>query len=102
VLIVQHLRIPNHPRQGANALTNLLYWVVNAHKLRISTVNRNLVTVQITHWTVTYPAIGNRFAMGWIPPTTTFYYGQRSKCADLPELLHNLHFVWFWSLPCFL
>jgi len=25
--------------------------------------------------------------MGWIPPTTTFYYGQRSKCADLPELL---------------
>jgi len=41
------------------------------------------VTVQITHGTVTYPAIGNRFAMGWIPPTTTFYYGQRSKCADL-------------------
>jgi len=28
--------------------------------------------------------------MGWIPPTTTFYYGQRSKCADLPELLPTL------------
>jgi len=27
--------------------------------------------------------------MGWIPPTTTFYYGQRSKCADLPELLQS-------------
>jgi len=25
--------------------------------------------------------------MGWIPPNITFYYGQRSKCADLPELL---------------
>jgi len=29
--------------------------------------------------------------MGWIPPTTTFYYGQRSKCADLPELLHKIY-----------
>ena len=27
--------------------------------------------------------------MGWIPPATTFYYSQRSKCADLPELLQN-------------
>ena len=42
--------------------------------------------------TVTYPAIENRFAMGWIHPTTTFYYGQRSKCADLPELLQLGYF----------
>lgn len=25
--------------------------------------------------------------MGWIPAGTTFSYGQRSKCADLSELL---------------
>jgi len=26
--------------------------------------------------------------MGRMPATTTFSYGQRSKCADLPERLH--------------
>jgi len=30
--------------------------------------------------------------MGWIPSTTTFYYGQRSKCADLPELLPIIYY----------
>ncbi len=46
-----------------------------------------VVTVQIPPELLRHTAIWNRFATAVCPPTTTFSHGQRSKCADLSELL---------------
>jgi len=38
--------------------------------------------------------------MGWMPAATTFSYGLRSKCADLPELLRKSTFQsWYAFSP---
>ena len=49
--------------------------------------NRLGVTVQIPRELLRHTAIWNRFAMGRMPATTTYSYGQRGERADLSELL---------------
>ena len=49
--------------------------------------NRLGVTVQIPLELLWHTAIWNRFAMGRMPATATYSYGQRGERADLSELL---------------